>query len=416
MSFDVGRRVSVLLAIALSAFIFNTTENLPIGLLNLMSSDLGVSLPAAGFLVTGYGLAVAAVSLPMAQLTRRMPRRFVLSGVMVVLAVATIGSVLTTSYGVLLGTRIVVAVAQAVFWAVMGSVAVGLFSPEIRGRVLAVTSVCGSLATLLGVPAGTWLGQHTRWQLPFIILSVLALIIAALIAALLPTTRPEESHAAYGSAPDRRHFFVVLFTTAVAMTGLYTGFTYIGEFITQNAGFPESMVGPLLFVYGGAGIIGVALLGHLLDRHPRNCLVIAVGVQTAAMLVLFQYAGNQAVVIAALALLGLSAAPIFTATQARILHVSPGRTEIGFAANSAAFNVGVAAGAFVGGAVLSAFEVRGAFLVGALLTLATVALLLSEPLLSTKRHRGRAGQESADVARTCTAPRPKAAAGRRATR
>ncbi|MFC5927293.1 MFS transporter [Micromonospora vulcania] len=379
--------MSVLLAIALSAFIFNTTENLPIGLLNLMSSDLGVSLPAAGFLVTGYGLAVAVVSLPMAQLTRHMPRRFVLSGVLVVLAVATIGSVLTTSYGVLLGARIMVAVAQAVFWAVMGSVAVGLFSPEIRGRVLAVTSVCGSLATLLGVPAGTWLGQHTRWQVPFIILSVIALVIAALIAVLLPTTRPEESHAAFGSAPDRRHFVVVLLTTAVAMTGLYTGFTYIGEFITEVAGFPERVVGPLLFVYGGAGILGVVVLGHMLDRRPRGSLVLAVSVQTAAMLLLFQSAGNQAMVITGLALLGWSAAPIFTATQARILHVSPGRTEIGFAANSAAFNVGVAAGAFLGGAALSAFGVRGAFLVGALLTLATVALLLGEPLLASGRRR-----------------------------
>ncbi|MFG1840391.1 MFS transporter [Micromonospora sp. NPDC049175] len=387
MSFDVGRRVSVLLAIALSAFIFNTTENLPIGLLNLMSSDLGVSLPAAGFLVTGYGLAVAIVSLPMAHLTRHLPRRFVLSGVLVVLAVATVGSVLTDSYGVLLGARIVVAVAQAVFWAVMGSVAVGLFTPAIRGRVLAVTSVCGSLANLLGVPAGTWLAQHSRWQLPFIVLSISALVVAALIAVLLPTTRPEESHAAFGSAPDRRHFVVVLLTTAVAMTGLYTGFTYIGEFITEVAGFPARIVGPLLFVYGGAGIVGVVTLGHLLDRRPRAALVLAVSAQAAAMLLLFQSAGSPALVIAGLALLGCSAAPIFTATQARILHVSPGRTEIGFAANSAAFNVGVGAGALVGGAALSAFGVRGAFLVGALLTLATVALLLGEPLLASGRRR-----------------------------
>ncbi|MEK8106284.1 MFS transporter [Micromonospora sp. M12] len=156
-----------------------------------------------------------------------------------------------------------------------------------------------------------------------------------------------------------------LVTTAVAMTGLYTGFTYVGEFVTEVAGFPESLVGPLLFVYGGAGILGVVVLGHLLDRRPRGSLVLAVSVQTAAMLLLFQYAGNQALVITGLALLGCSAAPIFTATQARILQVSPGRTEIGFAANSAAFNVGVAAGAFVGGAALSAFGVRGAFLVGA---------------------------------------------------
>ncbi|MFF0151823.1 MFS transporter [Micromonospora sp. NPDC005203] len=393
MSFAVGRHVCVLLAIALSAFIFNTTENLPIGLLNMMSADLGVSLPAAGFLVTGYGVAVAVVSLPMAQLTRHLPRRFVLSGVLVVLAVATVGSVLTDSYGVLLGARIVVAVAQAVFWAVMGSVAVGLFAPAIRGRVLAVTSVCGSLANLLGVPAGTWLAHHSRWQLPFIVLSISALVVAALIAVLLPTTRPEESHAAFGSAPDRRHFVVVLLTTAVATTGLYTGFTYIGGFITEVAGFPENMVGPLLFVYGGAGILGVVALGHLLDRQPRASLMLAVSAQAAAMLLLFQSAGNQGMVITGLALLGCSAAPIFTATQARILHVSPGRTEIGFAANSAAFNVGVAAGALVGGAVLSAFGVRGAFLVGALLTLATVALLLGEPLLAAggRRTPGPAG-------------------------
>lgn len=155
-------RLAVLVALMLSAFTFNTAENLPIGLLELISEGLRVSVPAVGYLVTGYGVTVAVASLPLAHLTRAVPRRHVLTGLLAVLIVSSLAAALSTSYSLLLAARLLTALAQALFWAVMGPVAVGLFLPEARGRVIGALSVAGSLALVLGVPAGTgWAGGAT---------------------------------------------------------------------------------------------------------------------------------------------------------------------------------------------------------------------------------------------------------------
>jgi predicted MFS family arabinose efflux permease len=370
------RRAAVVAALMLAAFTFNTTENLPVGLLSLMAADLGVSLAAVGVLVTGYGLTVAVVSLPVAHVTRSVPRRFLLAGLLVLLAAASWGSALTSvSYGTLLAARLVTAVAQASFWAVMGPVAVGLFPPERRGRVMGLLSVGGSLATVLGVPAGTWLGGHSGWRAPFAALGVLALISLVAIVALLPTSRPQESHAAHGTSPDRRRFLVVLATTALSVTGAFAGFTYVVALLGDVSGFGEDAVSGVLFAFGVAGLAGVTLTGPLLDRFPRGTLTVPVATQAAALLGLYAAGSSQSAVVALLMLLGASVAPVFMATQSQVLRVAPGRTESALAANSAAFNVGVAAGALLGGRLLPAVGVRGAFLTGGLLTAVALAVL-----------------------------------------
>ncbi|GLW07376.1 MFS transporter [Microtetraspora sp. NBRC 13810] len=371
----------------LAAFTFNTTENLPIGLLPLISADLGVSLPAVGYLVTGYGLTVAALSLPVAHVTRGVPRRFLLSGLLAVLVLASLASVLVSSYWVLLAARVATAAAQALFWAVMGPVAVGLFPPRLRGRIIGVLSVGGSLASVLGVPAGTWLGRHGGWQAPFLVLGALAVVSLVVVAVLLPTSRPEEGHAAYGVAPDIRRFRVVLATTALSVTGAFAGFTYIVTFLGSVGGFPAGSVSALLLVFGVAGVAGVSVAGPLLDRFPGATLTVPVAGQAVALLGMYAAGDDQAVAVAMLALLGASVGPVFMATQNQVLRVAPGRTEIALAANSAAFNVGVAAGALTGGLVLPLVDVRGTFLAGGLLTVAALAVLLPRPRPSADPER-----------------------------
>lgn len=171
------RRSAVVAALMLAAFTFNTAENLPTGLLSLMAADLRVSPTAVGALVTGYGLTVAVVSLPAARLTRSVPRRYLLAGLLGLLAAASWVSALgSISYALVLAARVGTALAQASFWVLMGPVAVGLFPPGRRGRVMGLLSVGGSLATVLGVPAGTWLGGRGGWHAPFAVLGALALV------------------------------------------------------------------------------------------------------------------------------------------------------------------------------------------------------------------------------------------------
>ncbi|GAA3769636.1 MFS transporter [Streptomyces coacervatus] len=386
-----GRRVAVVAALMLAAFTFNTAENLPVGLLSLMAADLGVSLPAVGALVTGYGLTVAVVSLPVARLTRSVPRRHLLAGLLGLLAAASwVSALQSVSYGLLLAARVVTALAQATFWVLMGPVAVGLFPPERRGRVMGLLSVGGSLATVLGVPAGIWLGGRGGWQAPFVVLGGLALVSLVVIAALLPTSRPQESHAAYGADPDRRRFLVVVATTALSVTGVFAGFTYVVAFLDDVGGFGKDAVSAVLFAFGAAALAGVALTGPLLDRFPRATLAVPVATQAAALLGLYAAGSSQVAAVALFMLLGASVAPVFTATQSQVLRVAPGRTESALAANSAAFNVGVALGALIGGGLLHAVGVRGLFLVGGLLTVGALAVLAwPEPRMSVAPVRPR---------------------------
>ncbi|GAA0947555.1 hypothetical protein GCM10009560_64200 [Nonomuraea longicatena] len=147
-------------ALMLAAFTFNTAENLPVGLLELISDDLQVSVSAVGLLVTGYAVAVVVASLPLTHAVRTVPRRYVLTGLLAALMVSSLAAAMATSYGLL------TALGQALFWAGMGPVAMGLFAPEVRGRVVGALSVAGSSALVLGIPAGTWLGQQSSWQVP----------------------------------------------------------------------------------------------------------------------------------------------------------------------------------------------------------------------------------------------------------
>ncbi|MEU9338935.1 MFS transporter [Streptomyces sp. NPDC048290] len=371
------RGLAVLAALMLAAFTFNTAENLPVGLLELIAASLDVSVPAVGLLVTGYALTVAVVSVPLAHAVRSVPRRHVLTGVLAALAVSSVVAATAPSYGVLLAARLVTALGQALFWAVMGPVAVGLFPARMRGRVIGALSVAGSLALVLGVPAGTWLGRTGGWPLPVALLAVLALASLVTVAALLPTSRPDEEPAAYADHPDRRRFAVVLTACALAATGAFAGFTYLVAFLGGVSRFSPGAVNALLVLFGVATLAGVTLTGLVLDRHPRGALTAAVAVQATGMIGLYASGGHQTAVVLFLALTGAAIGPVFMTTQNTMLRSAPGRTDLALAANSGAYNAGIAAGAALGGLILTLAGVRATFLAGGLLTVAGSAVLLA---------------------------------------
>ncbi|MEU0936309.1 MFS transporter [Embleya sp. NPDC005971] len=360
----------------LAAFTFNTAENLPVGLLELISESLSVSVSAVGLLVTGYGVTVAVASVPLAHLVRAVPRRHVLTGVLAALVVSSLIAALATSYWLLLVARLLTALGQALFWAVMGPVAVGLFAPEVRGRVVGALSVAGSLALVLGVPAGTWLGRQGGWEVPVAVLAALGLVSLVTIAVLLPTSRPEEERAAYGTSPDARRFKTVLVAGALSATGAFAGFTYIGKFLGDVSGFSPGTVGILFVVFGVACLTGVGITGALLDRFPRSALATAVATQAVGMLGLYAAGTDPVAAVVFLALMGGALGPVFMTTQNEMLHCAPGRTDIALAANSGAYNAGIAAGAALGALILPLADVRGAFLAGGLLTVGACAVLL----------------------------------------
>ncbi|MFB7918441.1 MFS transporter [Streptomyces sp. NPDC056061] len=379
----------------LAAFTFNTAENLPVGLLELISASLRVSLSAVGLLVTGYGVTVAVASVPLAHVTRDVPRRHVLTGLLAALVVSSLIAALATSYWLLLVARLLTALAQALFWAVMGPVAVGLFPPAARGRVVGALSVAGSLALVLGLPAGAWLGRHGDWRVSVAVPAALGLVSLVTIAVLLPTSRPREERAAFGTGPDARRFGIVLAAGALSATGAFTGYTYIVKFLGDVSGFPPGTVGVLLVAFGVACLAGVGITGSLLDRFPRSALTTAVVVQTVGMLGLYAAGAHRAAAVVFLMLVGGALGPVFMTTQHAMLHCAPGRTDIALAANSGLYNAGIAAGAALGGLVLSLVGVRGTLLAGGLVTLGACAVLLGGRSPARPRRRSTTPENGA---------------------
>jgi len=376
------RAWGALLALSAAAFLFVTTETLPIGLLQPIGADLGASDSTVGLLVTYYGLVVVFTSLPLTQLTRAMPRRTLLTVVLAVFVVSTIASAVVDSYVMLLCARVVTAASQALFWSVVVPTAAGLFRPEIRGRVLAVLFAGSSLAAVVGVPAGTWLGQQMGWRAAFVGLASAALLTMIAVAVLLPNAQPGWDEDARGPQADVRRYVLLILVISLVVTGAFTFFTYVSPYLTDVVLLSPAMVSAALLLRGLAGLVGVVVGGALVDRRPNLAVALPVGVQAVALLGLRVFADNPAVALTLVALTGLAFAALTTALATRVLAVAPGNIALAASGVSTAVNVGITLGALFGSNLLAAFGPQSTAVVGGLLTLAGFILALGEPLLS----------------------------------
>jgi predicted MFS family arabinose efflux permease len=363
-----------------------TTESLPIGLLPLIAKDLGTTVSAVGLLVTGYGLIIVVVSLPLTRLTRRLPRRRLLCILFGVFVVATCLSAVAWNYWLLMGARMVTALSQALFWAVVTPAAAGLFRAEVRGRAVSILYAGVSVAALAGIPAGTWLGQQTNWRVAFFALSGLGLLVLVAVAAALPNTPAGQGAADRGSAPDRGRYLSIVATTAMAVTGAFTAFTYISPFLTDVSGFAESSIGPLLLARGIAGLAGVFAVGYLVDRHGRLTMMGLIGLQVLALTGQYAFGASQVATVITISVSGFTLAGLPATLGSRVLVYAPGASDMASAGTSTAFNTGITAGAFFGSVLLLGPGVRSTAIVGALLSLVAFASVLAEPVFSSRRQ------------------------------
>ena len=369
------RATATMLALSLAAFTYVTTELLPVGLLTLIAPDLARSRTEIGLLVTGYAVVVFVASVPLTRITQRVPRRRLLGATLAVFTVATAVSAFAPSYPVLAGARLVTALTQALFWSVVAPTAMGLFPAEIRGRMVARFSVGPALAPVLGVPFGTWLGQQAGWRTAFAVMAAVGLATGVAVVAMLPSFPPSDGGAARGTSPDRRRFRVLMVTTALGITGFMTAQTYITPFLLDVTGFAPGALAALLFVSGAAGVLGTIVVGRVLDARPVAALVGPLILLSVSLLGLFALGAFKPGTVGLLALGGFGFSSFAAAVQSRVLQVAPASTDLASAWTSSAFNVGIAAGSFLGGVILPSLGARPLALVGGALTLAALAVL-----------------------------------------
>ncbi|MFF5217024.1 MFS transporter [Micromonospora sp. NPDC000442] len=377
------RAIGALIALSVSAFCYVAIETLPIGILSLIATDLNVSVSHTGLLVTGYAGTVAIVSVPLTYVTQRVPRRRLLSVLLGVLVIATVVSAAARNYQVLLGTRVVVALTQALFWSVVAPAAAGMFPLRVRGKVTAVVFAGASLGPMLGVPAGTWLGQQLGWRAAFLALAGMALAAFVAIVALMPSTPMTATHAFTGTSPDARRYATVVIATALSVGGLFTAFTYTAVFLTDVTGFAPAAIGLLLLIRGLADFAGITVGGIASDRNQRVAMLTPVVLLAITLIAMFFLADSALATGVLLAGTGFAMGALMPAMQNRVLEVAPGRSDLAAAGNAAAFNVGIAGGSLLGAVILPEFGVRSTALAGGLLAVAALVVLLAEPLIAS---------------------------------
>ncbi|GID26320.1 MFS transporter [Paractinoplanes brasiliensis] len=375
-----------LAALSIGAFLFVTVETLPIGLLAAMAGDLGVGESSIGLLVTAYGLVVVIATLPLVRLTATWPRRRLLVLLLAVFVVSTSLSALAVNYLSLLAARVVIALSQSVFWAVVTPAAAGLFPQRLRGRALSMVFAGASTAPLVGVPLGTWLGQQSSWRLPFLFLGLLGVLVLVVVLALLPETPRGASDADRGTAPDRGRYRTLVVASALAVAGAFAAFTYIDPFLTRVSGLDPAALGPILALRGIAGLLGVVVAGLVVGGWGWPSFLAATALQAVTLAVQFTFGASPLTAVITTAVAGFALSGTASILSTRVLEVAPGSTDMAAAGTSTAFNIGITAGALLGSGLLTAVGPEAPTLAGALLTTAAVLVVLAEPRLATTRR------------------------------
>lgn len=351
-----------LLVLAGAIFASVTSEFLPTGLLPDMSRDLHVSVSQVGLLVSIFAGTVVISTTPLAALTRRYSRKALVVVVLLVNASAGVLAAVAPNYDVLVGARVLGGLAHGLFWAVVGAYAAHLVPKHQIGRAVAITAGGGTVAFVLGVPIGTALGHALGWRLAFASIAVVMVVLTVLVARFLPAVEHRVTLATGEIAiPARRDrtlpaVVVVCVLIVVVASGHNLYYTYIAPWLIGVTGFDESAVAPLLFLYGGAGAIGLALAGLLADRYPRRGLLfLLVGIVVpVAVLALFPHIPGM--VIAAIAVWGVVFGGLPSLLQTRMMHAASARVrDLAAAFFTTSFNLAIGGGALLGGVLLDRF-------------------------------------------------------------
>ncbi len=338
-------------ALAVGAFGIGTTEFVIMGLLPEVGADLGVSLSSAGLLVTGYALGVVVGAPPVAILTTRMPRKTLLLALMVIFTLGNLACALAPGYGTLMAARVLTSLAHGAFFGVGSVVATSLVKPEKQASAIALMFTGLTLANVLGVPFGTWLGQAWGWRATFWAVTVVGIVAMLAIATWVPRSRGDRGGDLMGElrALSRPQVLLGFAMTVLGFGGVFTAFTYIAPLLTELAGFSPGAVSPILLLFGVGLVAGNTYGGKLADRRLMPTLVGSLALLAIVLAVFSLTVHAQFAAVATVAVLGAAAFATVPPLQMRVLEKAGDAPNLASAFNIAAFNLGNAAGAWLGG-------------------------------------------------------------------
>ncbi|WP_328990483.1 MFS transporter [Kribbella sp. NBC_01245] len=342
---------AALLALAIGAFGIGTTEFVIMGLLPEVATDFGVSIPSAGLLISGYALGVVVGAPLLTAIGSKVSRKTVLIALMGLFIVGNLISALAPTYGVLMTGRIVAALSHGAFFGVGSVVAASLVPKAKQASAIALMFTGLTIANVLGVPGGTALGQEFGWRSTFWAVTALGVIGLLGIVALVPKQTVTEGGGLRSELAMFKNVqvWLALAMTALGFAGVFASFTYIAPMMTDVAGFSSGAVTWLLVLFGGGLVVGNILGGKAADRSlmPSLYVILALLATVLAVFVFTAHAKLPAAIT--IALFGAAGFATVAPLQMRVMDKAKGAPALASAANIAAFNLGNAIGAYLGG-------------------------------------------------------------------
>ncbi|MGW5428315.1 MFS transporter [Streptomyces sp. NPDC004059] len=385
-----------LLALAIGAFGLGTTEFIPTGLLPQIATDFHISIPTAGLLVTVYALGVVFGSPLMTALGTKMSRKRILLLLMALFVLGNLLSALAPNFGLMLAGRVVTSLAHGAYFGVGVVLATELVAPEKKASAIAITLTGLTVANVVGVPLGTYIGQAAGWRVTFTLVAALGVIALLALAKFVPAMpRPEGVHLRHEIAALRNpQVPLAMAITVLGFGGVFAAITYIAPMMTRVAGFSESSLTWLLILLGIGMVIGNLAGGRLADRALMPMLYVALG-GLAVVLALFTFTAHNKILAAiTIMLVGAFGFATVPPLNKRVLDQAHGAPTLASALNVGAFNLGNALSAWLGGLVISAgFGYTAPNWVGALMAAAALGLALWSTALE---RRGRRTAVTAD--------------------
>ncbi|MBT2521001.1 MFS transporter [Arthrobacter sp. ISL-28] len=347
-----------LIALALGGFGIGLTEFVIMGLLPEVAADFQVSEASAGWLISGYALAVVVGALGLTAAVTRFERKPVLAVLLVLFIAGNLISATAPDYWMMMVGRIVAALAHGAFFGIGAVVAASMVAPTKKAGAIAIMFTGLTAANVLGVPFGTMLGQAAGWRSTFWAITGIGVLALAGILALVPKTGHGDA-APGGLRSELRAFrsgqvWLSILVTILGYGGMFGAFTYIAFTLTEISGFSASTVPWLLIVFGVGLFIGNTLGGKAADRNVDRTLLVVLSVLVAVLVAFALTAGNQPLTIVSMVLMGGFGFATVPGLQMRVMKYADGAPTLASGANIGAFNVGNALGAWLGGVTITA--------------------------------------------------------------
>ena len=366
------------IVMAISAFIFNTTEFVPIALLSDIGHSFAMPVETVGHMITIYAWIVAILSLPAMLATAHIERRKLLIALFVIFIGGHAVSVMAQSFAMLLVGRALIALAHAVFWSITASLVVRVAPKDRQTKALGLLSMGSALATVLGLPLGRMIGQWLGWRMTFGTIGVAALLAMIMVWWILPKLPSKDvgSAASLPSIFNNIPLLTVYTLTVLCVTAHFTAYSYIEPYMLTISQFSQQFATVILLSFGVAGLLASWLFGHFYDRFPRAFLISAMATLLFSLLA-SAWLPHVPILWLVLAMLwGLAITAISLAFQLRVLQLAPNATDVAMSIFSGIYNIGIGGGAFVGGLVIASLGLAMVGYVGAGIALIAMVCLM----------------------------------------